>query len=483
MPELEFASTGIAGLDEVLGQGFRRNRVHFIQGPSGSGKTTLALQFLMEGARLGQPALYVGTSESREEIELIAHSHNWSLDGVSIRHHSPEEYTATEAGQTIFHPAELELPKTVEAIMGVIEEEVPKRLVIDSLAEIRVMAHEPDWYRRQLAVLERELSKLQCTTILTDLLSNDSDIIKSLVSSSIHLDSKLPVYGPERRRLRVEKTRGHKTLPGYHDYRILTGGIEVYPRLVAAEHRDKFEPGLSSTGLKRLDAQLGGGLALGTSTLVIGPAGTGKSALASQFVVAAAERGEASSMFIFDERIQTLFSRARGVGLGLEKSVADGLVAVRQVDPGEVTPGEFSEIIRREVVDRNVKMVVIDSLSGYQHAMPDEHFLAIHLHELSSFLNQKAVNSIFTLAQHGFLTPDRGSLEVSYIADTVIQLRYFERKGSVHKAISVIKRRCGPHEYTARSFDIGPSGLTIGAVIPYLGVVWGIASYPDSERE
>lgn len=483
MSIMEFASTGIAGLDEVLGQGFRCKRVHFVQGPSGSGKTTLALQFLMAGAHRGEKALFIGTSESREEIELIAASHGWSLEGVSVRRHAPEEIAGREPGQTIFHPAEVELPRTVEAIMKIIGEENPRRLVIDSLAEIRVMAQEPDWYRRQLSVLERELSKLQCTTLLTDLPATAQDLVKSLVSSSIRLATVTPVYGPDRRRLLVEKTRGHSALLGYHDYRIVRGGLEVYPRLVAAEHRTRFDTRVSSTGSELLDAQLGGGLTQGTSTLVMGPAGTGKSALATQFAVACAERGENSAMFIFDERVQTLFSRARGLGIDLEKHVANGLIEIRQVDPAEVTPGEFGEIIRRQVKDRQIQLLIIDSLSGYRHAMTDERFLAVHLHELSSYLSQKAVNSVFTLAQHGFLTPGENHLELSYLADTVIQLRYFERKGSVQKAISVVKRRCGPHERTARAFDIGPSGLNIGDIIPHLGVVWGLNPYPDSESD
>lgn len=484
MVKMEFASTGVSGLDEVLGgQGFRRHHVHFVQGPSGSGKTTLALQFLMEGARLGERSLYIGTSESEEEIEQVAHSHGWSLKGIRIRRHTPEALVSGEPGQTIFHPAELELPKTMGAIMKIVEEEAPQRLAIDSLAEIRVMAHETDWYRRQLTVLEAELLRIQCTTLLTDILHPDSAILKSLVTSSVSLDISTPSYGPDRQRLRVEKTRAHKSVPGYHDYRIITGGLQVFPRLVAAEYRSRFGKETASTGLKSFDAQLGGGITRGTSTLVLGPAGTGKSILVTQCLVAAAERGEHGVMYVFDERIQTLFQRAQGVGLELEQQVRNGLIEIRQIDPAEVTPGELGEIIRRQVADRQIRMLVIDSLSGYQHAMPDERFLAVHLHEMSSYLSQQAVSSLFTLAQHGYPAVDHAPLEISYVADNVIQLSYFDRDGSTLKAVKVVKRRCGPHETSTREFIISGRGLAVGDTKLRLGNNWNRTSDPDFEIE
>jgi circadian clock protein KaiC len=472
------AATGIAELDDLLGGGFRRNHTYLIQGLSGSGKTTLGLRFAIHGAKSGERVLHIGTSESEREIREVADSHGWSLDGVTIHHHAPEKHDAAGAGQTIFHPAELELPKTIEAIVSVIEQVNPSRLIIDSLSEIRVLARDERWYRQQLRVLKDYLAGRQCTVLVLDHHVAERGLLRSLVNGVIELEQLSPDYGPDSRRLRIAKLRGQAFPTGYHDFRIKTGGFDVYPRLTAAEHRSRFDPELVGSGLPQLDTLLGGGLDRGTTSLFLGPSGTGKSTVAIQYVVAAAERGECSAVYMFDERVQTLFQRSRALGLDLEAHVDHGTVLVQQVDPAEMTPGEFACTVQRATMERDVKLVVLDSLSGYMYSMPQERFLMLHLHELLSYLNQQSVTSLMVATEHGLLGPTRSTIDMSYVSDTVILFRNFEHAGEVRNAISVYKRRGGPHEKTIRELRLGPERIIVGEPLrEFRGVLAGCPEF------
>jgi len=457
------ADTGIAGLDAVLDGGLPRDHAYLVQGDPGSGKTTLGLHFCLAGVRQGERALYLTTCESEEEIREVARSHGWSLDGVTLHYHDARECLGDEPEQSVFHPAEVELPRTIEALLAVIERVNPQRLVIDSLSEIRLLAADPRWFRRQVLELKEDLAGRQCTTLFCDDRLDPDQPVQSIVHGVIELEQLAPDYGPDRRRLRVAKLRGRPFSSGYHDFRIRTGGIDVYPRLVAAEHRRHVEAETVSSGLPELDHLFGGGADRGTATLLLGPSGTGKSTVASQFALAAARRGERSAVYIFDERIQTLLRRAKGLGLNLEAEVERGLVELRQIDPAELSPGEFSHAVLRAIAERDVRMLVFDSLAGYLHAMPDERLLSVHLHELLSYLSQQAVTVLMVMTMHGLPgNPRHTPFDLSYISDSVLLFHAFEYAGEFRKAISVYKRRSGGHERTLRELQLGPQGIRIG---------------------
>lgn len=471
-----FAQTGIAGLDRVLGGGFPRGQIHLIRGASGAGKTTLSLQFLMEGARRGEPVLYLGTSETEQEIQLIAKSHGWSLDGITLHRHDSPSFS----DQTMLHPAEIELPQTIESMLAVIDQAAPTRLVIDSLAEIRVLSGNHLWYRRQLMTLKQHFANNNCTVLVVEIPNEKQPaVLDSVVSSVIELQQTTPLYGPDRRRLRATKIRGQDFISGYHDYRIRKGGIDLFPRLSAAEFRHSFPCENISTGLPEMDDMFHGGITRGTSLLLLGPSGTGKSLMATQLAVAAAKRGERSVFFVFDERVQTLFQRAEGIGLPFRRHVEEGTIEIRQIDPTEMTSGEFSSIVQHLVEQSGVRMIIIDSLNGYAYAMPDERLLSVHLHELASYLNQQGVVSIFTMTQHGLVSDSiQQPFDVSYIADSVVLFRHFEFAGNVHKALSVYKNRSGPHETSIREFQITPSGVRLGnPLTQFQGVLTGTPQF------
>lgn len=470
------ASTGIEGLDTVLGGGLLRNRTYLVEGAPGAGKTTLGLQFSMAGARNGERVLFLTTGESHEELHQIAESHGWSLDGVTVHYFRALDDGEGRPAQSVFHPAEVELPRTMESLLAIIDEVDPQRLVIDSLTEIRLVATNPLWYRRQILILKDDLARRRCTTMLCDRRQDPEPPVQTIAHGVINLDHRTPDYGPDRRRLRIAKLRGQPYASGYHDYKIHTGGIQVYPRLVAAEHRTAFQPEAIPSGVPELDALFGGGADRGTATLLMGPSGTGKSIVASNYAVAAASRGEPSSMYIFDERVQTLLSRSRSLGLGMEEEIERGLIEVHQIDPAELTPDEFSQKIRRDIEERGVRLVVIDSLAGYFHAMPNEHLLMLHLHELLSYLSQSGVSVLLVMTQHGLpgSTPHR-NVDISYIADSVLLFHMFEHGGKLHKAISVYKRRGGPHEQTIRALHLGPDGIRLGEPLTeFHGILTGI---------
>jgi len=474
----DVAATGISGLDDILCGGLTPHRLYLIEGVPGSGKTTLAMQYLLEGARLGEPALYVTLSETEEELRAMARSHEWSLDGVTIRELVPPEESLQPAEQyTMFHPAEVELSETTRTILTDVERLKPARLVFDSLSELRLLAGDPLRYRRQLLALKQFFRGRRCTVLLLDdLTSSGRDLqVQSIAHGVLVLEQLLPEYGADRRRLRVLKHRGRRFRGGYHDYNLLTGGLRVYPRLVAAEHRTNLDEQKFSSGIDAMDDLLGGGLERGTSTLIVGAAGTGKSTLAAQFVSAAAGRGQRSAMFIFDESKNTLFTRMDGLGINLRQHADNGTVSVRQVDPAELTPGEFAHTIRAEVEESNAKIIVIDSLNGYLNAMPGERFLTIHLHEMLMFLGEKGVATILIGAHQGLMGPMITPVDASYLADAVVLLRYFEARGEIRQAISVMKKRGGRHERTIRDFSLEPNGIQVGEPLKgFRGVLTGV---------
>jgi len=466
--------TGVEGLDDVLGGGLPRNRIHLVEGDPGTGKTTLALQFLLEGVRLGEPGLYVTLSETKDELIAVAHSHGWSLDALTICELTvPEETLKPESQYTLFHPSEVELGETTKSVLDEVERVQPVRLVFDSLSEMRLLARDPLRFRRQILALKQFFIGRQCTVVLLD---DRASEVSSLATAVILLEHLAPVYGAERRRLRVQKVRGTKFRGGYHDFIIRTGGLQIFPRLVAAEHRHTLTPRPLSSGIPQFDALLGGGLDRGTSTLLMGPAGAGKSSLASQYASAAADRGERAAMFFFDESRAVFLVRADGLGMSLRRHVDAGRITLRQVDPAELSPGEFVSAVR-EVVEREApSVVVIDSLNGYLNAMPEEQFLTLQLHELLAYLAHHDIVTIFVVAQHGLVgTGMQTVIDVSYLADTVVIFRYFEADATVRQAVSVLKKRTGHHERTIRELLLAPGTITVGDPLHrFEGVLTGV---------
>jgi circadian clock protein KaiC len=479
MTATAIAATGVAGLDDILGGGLTPNRLYLLEGMPGSGKTTLAFQFLMEGVRRGESVLYVTLSETKEEISAVAESHGWSLDGISVRELVPSEQSLEPGEQyTVFHPSEVELSDTTKKILEDVENLKPARIVFDSLSELRLLAGNPLRYRRQILALKQFFAGRRCTVVLLDdLTAAEHDLqVQSIAHGAILLEHTMPAFGPPRRRLSVTKFRGRDFRAGYHDYAIRHGGIEVYPRLVAAEHRSESSRERLPSGLPGLDKLVGGGLERGTSTLIQGAAGTGKSTMAALFCARAAERGEHSALFIFDESANTLFSRLDGLGIELRKHADAGLVSVQQVDPAELSPGEFVHAIREAVEKKRARIVVIDSLNGYLNAMPDEKFLVIQLHELLTYLGQRGVASMLIAAQHGLMGAQmHAPVDASYLADSVVLLRYFEAEGEVRQAISVVKMRGGEHERSIREYSMRGGRITIGEPLrDYRGVLTGV---------
>ena len=480
------ANTGVAGLDDILGGGFPRDRVYLLQGDPGVGKTTLALQFLLAGAARGETCLYVTLSETREELEDVARSHGWSLAPLALfEFHSAEPPDDDE--NTLFHPSEVELAETTQTLLDEIVRVKPSRVVIDSLSEIRLLSQSALRYRRQVLGLKQFFSGRGCTVLLLDdRTSEPGDLqLQSVVHGVVTLEQLAPLYGSERRRLRVLKLRGVRFRGGFHDFVLVTGGIKVFPRLVAAEHRPGFEHAQLSCGVPALDALVGGGIDRGTSTLLMGPAGTGKSTVAMLYAKAAAQCGLRVAVFTFDESTATMVARSKGVSLDLRPELESGAIEVRQIDPAELTPGEFAHAVREAVEERGVRLVVIDSLNGYMHAMPEEHFLTLQLHELLTYLGQMGVITMMVVAQHGFVGPMQSPVDVSYLADSVVVLRHFEADGRLRKAISMVKRRTGKHESSIRELLIDAAGVHVGEALEDLrGLMTGVPSpNPDGKDE
>jgi circadian clock protein KaiC len=479
------AKVGIPGLDDVLYGGLARGRLYLVEGVPGSGKTTLAMQFLLEGVALGEPVLYITLSETREELEAVARSHGWNLDGITIRELLPQEKMLSADEQyTMYHPSEVELAGTTKLILQDVETLKPTRVVFDSLSELRLVAAHALRYRRQILALKQFFASRRCTVLLLDdMTATDHDLqVQSIAHGVLLLQQLSPEFGGERRRLRVVKYRGSQFRSGYHDYTISKGGLDVFPRLVAAEHRHVRGTAKLASGISELDALMGGGIEEGTSTLIVGGAGTGKSTIAAQVCATAAGRGQKSIVFIFDENRNTLFSRCRGLQIDLEGGVEKGLIQVVQVDPAELSPGEFAHQIQSAVEEWGALIVVIDSLNGYLNAMPEERFLTIQLHELLMYLNQQGVATILIGAHQGVIGSQmKTPVDASYLADAVILLRYFEARGEVRQAISVVKNRGGEHERTIREFSMRAGEIRIGEVLRnFRGVLTGVPVYDGS---
>jgi circadian clock protein KaiC len=473
------AKTGIEGLDDVLSGGFTPHRLYLLEGVPGSGKTTLALQFLLEGVLHREPVLYVTLSETDVELRGVCASHGWSLDGVAIRELIPNEDSLRPDDQyTMFHPSEVELGETIKSVLEEVERLKPARVVFDSLSELRLLAGSPLRYRRQILALKQFFSGRRCTVmLLDDMTSTNHDLqVQSIAHGVIRLEQLYPDYGAERRRLIVLKYRGVRFRGGYHDYIIQRGGIEVYPRLIASEHRAPVEMENLASGIAELDVLLGGGIESGTSTLIVGAAGTGKSSLATKFVTTAATRGQNAAMFIFDESVNTLLTRSSALGMDLRKQMEKGRVTVQQVDPAEMSPGEFAHAIRRTVEVGKASVVVIDSLNGYLNAMPQERFLIIQLHELLTYLGQAGVATILIGAHQGLVGGQMiAPVDASYLADAVILMRYYETRGEVRQAISIVKKRGGAHERTIRDFRMESGRIIVGpALRDFRGVLTGV---------
>lgn len=478
-------STGVEGLDEILGGGLPAGRLYLLEGSPGSGKTTAALQFLMEGARAGESTLYITLSETSEELTAVARSHGWNLDNIAM-FELAQASDALGAGteQTLLHAWELELPATVQLIIDRVEEIQARRVVFDSLSELRLLAQDSLRYRRQVLALKQYFAERHITTLLVDDMTGSScgghdGHLHSISHGVITLERLTLEFGGSRRRMEVRKLRGVNFVAGYHDVVLKPGGMRVFPRLIAADHYKPFVGDPVSSGLPELDALLHGGPRRGTSTLITGPAGCGKTNIALQYVAAACRRGERSAIYEFDERIGTLLQRAAQMGLDLQSSIDSGLLTVRQIDPAEISPGEFNALIREQVEDQGVRLVVIDSLSGYMSAMPQENQLVLQIHELLAYLNQQGVMSLLINAQQGLVgTMATNGINVSYLNDVVLLLRFFEAEGRIRKALSVIKNRGGSHEETIRELRIDTSGLRIGdALTSFKGILTGVPEY------
>lgn len=478
-------STGIPGLDEILCGGLTRERLYLVEGEPGTGKTTLALQFLAEGARNGEAVLYLTLAESESELRAVAASHGWNLDGIHIREMvSAETMLAQDQHYTMFHPSEVELGATTREIMKVVEEIKPTRLVLDSLSELQLLSENALRYRRQVLAFKQFFVNRNCTVILLDdRASSNGDLqVRSIAHGVITLQQSLKDYGAERRRLRVVKYRGVAFRGGMHDYTIHMGGLVVYPRLVAAASRYVGKRTQVSSGVPDLDQLLGGGLEQGTSTLIAGPAGTGKSSLATQFVAAANRRGERAAMFLFEESANNLLNRTDALNMNLHQAMESGLLSMQQIDPAEMAPGEFAAAVCA-AADEGARVIVLDSLNGYLNAMPDERFLITHLHELLTYLGQRGVVTLLVSIQQGMFGGSMASaVDASYLADNVVILRYFEMRGEVRRAISVFKKRGSAHERTIRTFALNRDGIKVGPVLRDLhGILTGVPTVMDDE--
>jgi circadian clock protein KaiC len=482
------ARTGVEGLDDILLGGLSPGHVYLLEGNPGTGKTTIALRFLLEGANVGEKGLYITLSESEAELRGGAASHGWALgDGIQVFELLPPESLLDEQHQqSLLYSSDLELGETTKAVFEAIERAQPTRIVLDSLSEIRLLAQSSLRYRRQILAMKHYFAKLGATVLMLDDLTTDTNdkTVHSLAHGVIRLEELAPSYGAERRRVRVIKYRGQSFRGGFHDLIISKGGVQIFPRLVSSEHKTEFTRDVLTSGISQLDELLGGGIEKGSGTLLMGPAGAGKSLLSLQFVVSAITRGEKAALFIFDEELGLLIDRARLLGMDLEALCAQGNLFIEQVDAAELSPGEFTHKVRTSVDQHQVKTVVVDSLNGYQAAMPEEQFLVLHIHELLQYLNRQGVSTFLTLAQHGLVGDMKAPVDITYIADTVILLRYFEAFGEVRRAISVIKKRFGSHQSSIREFRVGKGGIAVGEPLRgFQGILTGVPAFVENNRD
>ena len=479
----EIAPTGISGLDEILRGGLPKHQMYFVQGDPGAGKTTLSFQFLLEGVRRGEKALYVTLSASTRDLQRVARSHGWDISAIDIH----EQFQiAKTPDTTIFRAGEIELAKTVQAILTGIDDRQPDRVVIDSLGEIRLLAESPLRYRKQLLIFKEFFRDRRITALVLDdrtVGTRDSEI-QGLAEGVITLGVTSPTYGNTRRSLEVVKMRGVSFRGGYHDFSIEKGGIVVFPRLSAGQHTISREAGGIQSGIAEIDSLVGGGLERGSTTMVMGPAGVGKSSLSLQFATTAARAGERVVFFIFEEHRSVFMKRAASLGFDLPPLIERGFFIVQQIDPAEMSAGEFAFNVRVAVEKDDASVVVIDSLNGYFNAMPEEQFLTLHLHELLSYLNDAAVTTILIVSQHGAIGQVSSPVDVSYLADAVILLRYYETRGAFRRAISMLKKRTSVHEQSVRDYQLTSQGVRVGAVLEeFRGILAGMQSVEASPPE
>ncbi|UDL93873.1 AAA family ATPase [Lichenihabitans sp. PAMC28606] len=473
-------STGVSGLDNILGGGLTPDRLYLVEGTPGTGKTTLALQFLMEGIRQGESGLYITLSETEEELRAGAATHGWTLDGVTVSELVTEDGLDPNQEQSILHSSEIELGETTGRLIDLVTTLEPRRIVFDSLSEFRLLAQNPLRYRRQILALKQFFANRKCIVILLDdrTLEPTDLQLHSIAHGVIRLEQHAQEYGSERRRLQIIKMRGTKFRGGFHDLNIETGGIVVFPRLIASEHHADFVAAPLGTGSSQLDALLGGGLLPGTNALFSGPSGVGKTSTAVSCMMAAIRSGKQGVYYLFDEGRATLLERAAHLGMDLGTAIEAGKVDLRQIDPAELSPGEFANHVRRAVEEDGANFVVIDSLNAYLHAMPGQKFLLLQMHELLTYLNQLGVVTILILGQHGIVGDVRSDVDLSYLSDTIMLFRFFEAQGEVRKAVAVVKSRAAKHERTIREFRLTSTGLEVGkALRDFEGVLSGLPSY------
>jgi len=472
-------STGIPGLDDILGGGLTPKRLYLVEGSPGAGKTTLGLQFLLDGVARGESGMYITLSETTDELVAVGHSHGWDLGSLAIVELAGDDDLDPDSQQSVFHPSEVELGETTRKVMDRVDALRPMRIVFDSLSEVRLLAQNPLRYRRQILALKQFFSARDCTVLLLDDKTAESDQhLHSLAHGVISLEQITRDYGKERRRVNILKMRGIRFRGGFHDYTLDTGGIVMYPRLVAAEHVRDFTPQVGSSGSAGLDALLGGGLVRGTNTLLVGPSGIGKTTLSTRCLLSALQRGEQASYYLFDEGLGTFFARSSQLGLDLRPYLANGQLTIDHFDPAELSPGEFAQKLRDAVDQRRSRFIVIDSLNAYLQAMPGEHFLTLQMHELLSYLNQQGATTLMILGQHGLMAEGRTDVDLSYLSDSTVLLRFFEASGEVRRAISVIKSRTTQHASTIHELQLGEGGVRIGAPLQgFEGVLSGIPTY------
>ncbi len=473
-------STGVAGLDDILGGGLPPDRLYLVQGDPGTGKTTVAMQFLLEGVKRGEKVLFITLSETQDELAAVARSHGWSLEGVHVFELSAAQQHRSAEQNTLFHPSEVELNEVTQVLLDEVERIHPTRVVLDSLSELRLLAQNALRFRRQILALKQHFVGKKATVMLLDDKNGGPGIVEAQAHTVAHgvieFEQHAPEYGAERRRLRIVKLRGVSFRGGHHDFQILRGGLRVFPRLVASEHHEGFSREQVSSGIKELDALLGGGVSRGTSLLIMGPAGCGKTSVATQYVAATLARGETAAMFLFDEGMATMMARSKGIRIDLEPWLEKQQLIVRQIDPAEMPPGAFVAQVRDAVEKQHARIVVIDSLNGYMNAMPEERFLTLHLHELLAYLSQLGVLTILVMAQHGMMGKMESQVDISYLSDSVLLMRYFEAIGEIRSALSVVKKRTGPHERTIRELSMSPEkGIVVGAPLTnFHGVLTGV---------
>ncbi|MFL6675126.1 MAG: ATPase domain-containing protein [Massilia sp.] len=475
-------STGIRGLDDILGGGLTRHRVYLVEGSPGTGKTTLGLQFLLDGVSGGESGLYITLSETADELDAVAESHGWSIDRISVFELASDTALDPDSQQSVFHPSEVELGETTRSVMDQVDQIKPARVVFDSLSEMRLLAQDPLRYRRQILALKQFFSSRECTVLLLDDKTSQSDQhLHSIAHGVISLEQIAKEFGKERRRVNIIKMRGIKFRGGYHDYTLQTGGITIFPRLVAAEHARDFVPDVRSSGSAGMDELLGGGLARGTNTLIVGPSGIGKTTLSVRCLLSALERGEQASFYLFDEGLATFFARSAALGMDLRAYSDSGQLRIHHIDPAELAPGEFAQMLRDAVEVHEVGFIVIDSLNAYLQAMPGEQFLTLQMHELLSYLNQQGVTTVLVLGQHGLIGEVRSDVDLSYLSDTTVLLRFFESNGRLRRAVTVIKSRTANHALTIHELRLGADGVTIGPPLEgFEGVLTGLPSYRGS---